>query len=404
MLSTAQEHRPHIDEVWHLLSTFATSEAEERTYFCGACCMPLVSIVAREGRQDAPPRALEYFCDPTSAEQFGTSYDITARFEIGGRPNFEWRRNLQISNMSFMDEVRDTDRQDMLLSRKRIYPSGNNVESAQSYPSANDIAQAREAAQAEHDVLKQVDHHHIVKLSGAYSQGHCSVLLVEPAASYNLESYLRLVTIKHPKKQDIHLADTTTILRQAFGCLAHAVNYLHEKNFMHGDIRASQILIEKDQVYLGPFGHLGSRIREDNIQGTNYDPQEDEDSYLRQVCRLSYSQRFVTDWVENKHVRRESKDIYSLGLVFIEIQTVRCGRSLEEMHDYCRLDETKLASWVTKIGQNDCNPEHGEKFLECLKSMVATKESERPTAARVLEVMQACVTKNGGRFRCGSQT
>jgi serine/threonine protein kinase len=95
------------------------------------------------------------------------------------------------------------------------------------------------------------------------------------------------------------------ILRNAFGCLAAAIHYLHDHNCRHKDIKPANILVKNTKVLLSDFGTAknwpaGERGTTTGVPGPYTAP---------------YAAPEVVEW----EARNEAADVWSLGCVFLEM-------------------------------------------------------------------------------------
>ena len=161
---------------------------------------------------------------------YETDADFTLKHNSIKHVNFSWVRNLRHEDSMVMDVVRDSTEHP--LTRKRrwyTHETGPDVSAAH-----------REAKNA-----SSLEHRHIVRFKGTYTQGNILAILYLPVAEYDLRTYLQLVELGQKPAQTI---------RQAFGCLASALNHMHRKQISHGDIRPENILVVHDgRVYLSAF-------------------------------------------------------------------------------------------------------------------------------------------------------
>jgi serine/threonine protein kinase len=95
------------------------------------------------------------------------------------------------------------------------------------------------------------------------------------------------------------------ILRQAFGCLCSAVQYLHSQSCRHKDIKPANILLKNGEVFITDFGTArdwseGGRATTTGMTGP-YTP--------------AYAAPEVAEW----EARNEAADIWSLGCVYLDM-------------------------------------------------------------------------------------
>jgi serine/threonine protein kinase len=96
---------------------------------------------------------------------------------------------------------------------------------------------------AEIEILKRLKHHHVVEFVGSYTDAKYIGLIMTPIAEGDLTSYLANATPeKYPE------------LRTFFGCLAAGLEFLHQNNVRHKDIKPGNILVNSGQVLFTDFG------------------------------------------------------------------------------------------------------------------------------------------------------
>ncbi|KAF1941137.1 kinase-like protein, partial [Clathrospora elynae] len=134
-------------------------------------------------------------------------------------------------------------------------------------------------------------------------------ILMSPIADCNLNQYLA-------KPLSVHRA---SLLRTFFGCLAAAVNYLHQNRVRHRDIKPQSILVKDHQVLITDFGI--SRDWTDLGQGTT-------------AGSASKTPQYCAPEAAANQPRNTSADIWSLGCVFLEMWSILCGETLESLNAY----------------------------------------------------------------------
>ncbi|KAH7238671.1 kinase-like domain-containing protein [Fusarium tricinctum] len=199
--------------------------------------------------------------------------------------------------------------------------------------------------------MQKLDHRHVVKLVATYApRTHELCLLIWPAAICNLSTlledieYLRLgegdrddilerldaLDIKdlsaiEPSAEDQILHSTTKcpleFLRNAIGCIARAMAYCHQNDVRHLDIKPSNILLKADRVYLADFG-----VSRD-VSG--------QDQTMTEGVPGTERWRAPELYADNGSSMQLS-DIYSLGLVFLNIATVLYNIRLADFDETLR--------------------------------------------------------------------
>ena len=96
-----------------------------------------------------------------------------------------------------------------------------------------------------------------------------------------------------------------SLLRQFFGCLCSAVQYLHSQKCRHKDLKPGNILIKNNTVFITDFGTAWDWS--DLSRGTTVGKSG------------PYTPRYAAPEVTEWEARNESSDIWSLGCVFLDI-------------------------------------------------------------------------------------
>ena len=166
-------------------------------------------------------------------------------FEVWHRPNeplgFEWVRNLRHASYSFHDVVKCASERAQ-LGRKIVL----------SLP--NQTVDVATAARKEAKLMWQLTHRHVINLKGTYRQGNVFGLLFHPAADYDLRTYLQAIELQNAKVSTPNLK----FLAESFGCLASALNYVHDSSVFHGDVKPENILVHAGRVFLAKFGQASN--------------------------------------------------------------------------------------------------------------------------------------------------
>lgn len=189
-----------------------------------------------------------------------------------------------------------------------------------------DSLSLQKEARNEVERLKEIRHNHIVALVGWYTGPSRQGVLMFPAASWDLRTYVdkaseyneRYYTTRLAGKQvDEH--EHIPHLRAFFACLCQALIYLHTNEIKHRDIKPENILVDKyHHVMLTDFG-----------TSKKYTKPEDALTSGLTRCTVKYASPQVLDG----HPREYDSDVYSLGCVFLEMATVILGRSLGQLYE-----------------------------------------------------------------------
>ncbi|VBB80329.1 Putative Serine/Threonine protein kinase [Podospora comata] len=196
----------------------------------------------------------------------------------------------------------------------------------------------------EASVMEKLDHDHIVKLVGTYCISSNLYLLLWPVAVCNLDCLFN--DIDHLKsgegdREDIikrlHTLDLHNLsavdkrsqpntgtcplkyLQQAMGCVARAVAYCHQEKIRHLDLKPSNILLNPGRVYIADFGIAKDVGERDHTmtRGPAGTPK----------WRAPELNQVQCDW------SMQAAEVYSLGLVLLNIATVIHGGDLADFDE-----------------------------------------------------------------------
>ncbi|KAF7560297.1 hypothetical protein G7046_g3840 [Stylonectria norvegica] len=226
--------------------------------------------------------------------------------------------------------------------------------------------------------MKKLDHRHVVKLVATYApRNHELCLLIWPAAVCNLSNlledleYLRLgdgdredilerldaldlkdLSAIEPSAEDQSLDSYTKCpleyLRNIMGCVSRAMAHCHANDVRHLDIKPSNILLKADRVYLADFG-----ISKD-VSG--------QDQTTTQG--LPGTERWRAPELYADHgSSMQLSDIYSLGLVFLNIATVLYNARLADFDEALKYSDRQ-----TREEQMPTREEKLRRHLELLTS------------------------------------
>lgn len=242
------------------------------------------------------------------------------------------------------------------------------------------------------DILKNMKHHHIVRLVGTFTQKPYLSLLIWPVARCDLSVVLEALDVRRlynldfaqdhkfsNKLADHHLNmnELQDIVGQKeermwsiFGCLTAAMVYLHQNNIRHKDIKPSNILLSQDGLWLTDFG--AAKDFTSDLTST---------SETRERGTL----RYCAPEVSNYEQSGRSADIFSLGCVFLETVVV-----LTHTHTLAELAELRpsknksyeanldrMDQWLALAESLEAKTQH---LLYEIKQMLNGDRTGRPTA------------------------
>ena len=238
---------------------------------------------------------------------------------------------------------------------------------------------------SELEVLGRIEaHNHVIRLVFALERLGCLMLVLEPAASEDLCSFLGSYreNLKNPSR-GVDLRHERKVLGTAFGCLSHGLRHLH-KNLRHKDIKLDNILYVKKndggaRLLLTDFGiahYYGSGNPSDTYNDWHFAKKftapevlEDDAEYMKQhrshqnsseegLARLHISHLHSAGHFTKGHDTKS--DIFSLGACFLEILSALVQEPLSQTtgvpeKDFLFAEHVEtLLSWAQNHA--DCQP------------------------------------------------
>jgi hypothetical protein len=97
------------------------------------------------------------------------------------------------------------------------------------------------------EVLKRLNHQHIVQICGTYTVKENFHTLVYPVAEMTLTDYMH-------NASKLQSANWTRVMINGMGCLSNALTYIHAVGVKHKDIKPDNILILGDILIISDFG------------------------------------------------------------------------------------------------------------------------------------------------------
>ncbi|KAI1452816.1 kinase-like domain-containing protein [Annulohypoxylon moriforme] len=238
---------------------------------------------------------------------------------------------------------------------------------------------------AEIKILERINHRHIVQFVGSYTDPEYVSLIMSPVAEMNLATYLK--GADQSKKSE---------LRTFFGCLCTAVQFLHEEGVRHKDIKPENILVHRGTVFLTDFGlsfdfaDQGRSTTEGPVNGRT----------------ARYAPREVYDFKP----RNTRSDIWSLGVVFLEMATILKGKSIKEMDKFLEthgtggktpsLNHNALLGFIERLERTGSKSDN--VVLKYVRKMLRKQVKNRPSAKVLVELIKKDGAKSGFHGKCCS--
>jgi serine/threonine protein kinase len=203
--------------------------------------------------------------------------------------------------------------------------------------------------------LNKLRHSHIVQLVGSYIQSKTFAVLLYPVADLDLKDFLQQLERVLVPRRTMDYGDFMAVasLGQFFKCLAAALAYVHSQTTKHLDIKPRNVLVKRSrdnlfgyQVYLADFGISRSFSSMDHSQ---------TETYVGRTAKYCAPEVYA----DEPHGR--AADIFSMGCVFLEIQTVICRRSIEDLDEVLEFTPPTLTfhanlshvfEWIRKLAND----------------------------------------------------
>lgn len=258
-----------------------------------------------------------------------------------------------------VDEVYYMGGEDLRCARKRIFRPAM----------SSDNAVVAAAFLNEVNCMKRIAHRHCVELVASYSDPFVFAILMLPIAECNLARYL---------DDSVRSPDTQTFLQEFFGCLSRGLWHIHRQRLRHRDIKPENILIRHNKVFLADFdaSHNWSHTMHSTTEAV---PPRTKEYASPEVARSGF--------VEHPKIN-SSSDIWSLGCVFLEIITVLCGGSVQDLNAFrrsCYCNNIIEIHQRTKELRNTSSQLSVNSVIDLIENMLQENPASRPKSHALVE-------------------
>ncbi|KAI9686825.1 MAG: hypothetical protein M1820_010545 [Bogoriella megaspora] len=232
--------------------------------------------------------------------------------------------------------------------------------------------------------LRNFSHKHLVKILGSYTDKNCIAFLMQPIADHDLNTFL--VGSKPSQEQCVSM-------RNYFGCLAGAIDYLHLHKIRHRDIKSENILIKGDRIFITDFG-------------TAY--EWSKANATTQNRNVPFSVEYTSPEVIRGKPRNTASDMWSLGVVFLEMATVLLGNTISKFKahmDHCSARHTggrqllsaepypyanlpAVTAWMEHLQRQDHAQHYDKEPLQWIKDLLQHDPEKRRSARGIMQDMQ----------------
>ncbi|CAF3705672.1 unnamed protein product [Rotaria socialis] len=232
----------------------------------------------------------------------------------------------------------------LVLKRLDLRPSANS-------PSQNDI----ESAEREAKLLSTLKHPNIV----AYIESFCSndgCLNIVMAYCEGGDLYTKL---KEKKAKKESLAEDQLI--EWFIQICMALQYIHEKNILHRDLKTQNIFLTKhDIVKVGDLGIARAL--------------ESASEFATTIVGTPY---YMSPEIFSQRPYGQKSDIWALGCCVYEMTTLE--------HAFNAKDINALVIKILREQTPQMSKKYSEPLIDIIKSMLKKNPDDRPTAKQILQ-------------------
>ena len=242
--------------------------------------------------------------------------------------------------------------------------------------------------------LKRLSHHHLVKLVGSYTDPKYMAFLMEPIADGNLTHFL--------SQSMTQLDEQLPSLRNFFGCLANAVAYLHAQQIRHRDLKPENILIKDLTVFITDFGN-----------SLDWSQRGGRETTLDHSVPRTW--RYVAPEIAQGVRRNSASDIWSLGVVYLEMLTVLRGQTVRGMRafmgthgnrqEFVYMNPQAATQWFEELLKSGSGPDSDNQPLEWIKEMTQPVPARRPRAWDIAnQIRSSTLTTSFMGFCCANES
>jgi hypothetical protein len=210
----------------------------------------------------------------------------------------------------------------------------------------------KEEVVTEVENLQRLQHSHIVRIVGTYTLRRSLAILLYPVADWNLEEFMDDIVELERTDNDHGIKAMPTM----FGCLSSAIEFIHDKNVKHMDIKPKNILVRRvdglPKVYIADFGI--ARAYKSPAEAFTDTP-------------TSFTRTYAAPEVVLQDKRGYPADIFSLGCVFMEMVAVMMSTPHSNQRDELARKRGvdyqgsigKVTAWYLKLVDTLSPPSNG---------------------------------------------
>ncbi|RDW88276.1 hypothetical protein BP6252_00308 [Coleophoma cylindrospora] len=214
--------------------------------------------------------------------------------------------------------------------------------------------------------LRSLTHQHIVQIMASYVSQDQRSIIMSPIAHCNLYEFLN--------KPSLHTPSQRILISKWFRCLAAALSFMHEKGWLHMDLKPQNLLVHGECIFISDLGSARSTI------GSLSDMPKSRYAITPMYCAPEVSEGLVVSW---------ASDIFSLGCIFLEMATTLHRQSLS---DFLRLRQSssgdcsfknnirKCSFWIDHLSEISADIGPLSNDYQVISKMLSLDMQKRPSA------------------------
>lgn len=253
--------------------------------------------------------------------------------------------------------------------------------------------------------LLRLQHSHIVRVVGTYTFKQELAILLYPAAEWDLDKYMDDILDDSTGRSESssNFGPAVQALVTFYGCLFNAVDFIHEQNIKHMDIKPKNLLVRMCKgkgyrIYIADFGIARAYTSAVDVETDSPTP---------------FTRAYAAPEVVDQDKRGFSADIFSLGCVFMEMMAT-LSSCLREARDerqillevrkttsgtpafYANIDA--VARWYKLIiydPESNLRPRYNRDYgpsnlpneiVDIVPNMIAESSGSRPSASTLKDL------------------
>ena len=243
------------------------------------------------------------------------------------------------------------------------------------------------------ELLKMLSHRHLIKIGGSYTDPKCVAYLMQPIAEWNLFELLGT----HYRGSPAEKSAEVRLLRGFYGCLASAVDFLHASNVVHRDLKPQNVLVHHDGIYVADFGAAidWAVSNESETQGSN----------------APKTREYMAPEVANGNAKDFASDMWSLGMIFLDMFTVLMGSSHADWRKFLQDNARRrskepyayqnvvvICDWLQKLSDKKEAVHRDLQAVAWIEALLKEKHDHRPRTKRLIRMIAE--SEDANEFCC----